>query len=465
MQIRYIALLVTVLVVSTASVTVAEAEAYTVDPALIQAVQGYAAENGDAHQERWNRVLAAFGTITHANPMTAQEAQTYVDKGWNRWIPVTAALAALEQAAAQQTDPEPQQTEETDPQTNLADVDQTVIDAVTDWRNEQAAGTAHYERWDRVLAAFGTVDRNDPMTAQEAQTYVDRGWQRWVDITAILKDIEAADQPQQQQQDQPQQQQQQGALENPQYTPPQQQQQQQQANPVTQTLIDKVTDWRNEQAAGTVHYERWDRVLAAFGAVDRNDPMTAQEAQTYADKGLPRWIEITPILKAIEPKPFTTIRDSCNQPRTECEFHPNGWIKNYTHTEDDVTVYGYTIPGPTSIIIFDDKGNYISKEHKYGENRDTYTEYHPNSLVTKYYIEYRSDGTIMYRHHNVYTTPNTYVQETYYWDDGKVKGLDNSGYANIGQDICYNMLGVPKISCPSDPERAYYFNKHLHPRQ
>ena len=282
MQIRYIALLVTVLVVSTASVTVAEAEAYTVDPALIQAVQGYAAEtqHGDAHQERWNRVLAAFGTITHANPMTAQEAQTYVDKGWNRWVPVTAALAALEQAAAQQTDPEPQQTEETDPQTNLADVDQTVIDTVTDWRNEQAAGTAHYERWDRVLAAFGTVDRNDPMTAQEAQTYVDRGWQRWVDITAILKDIEAADQPQQQQQDQPQQQQQQGALENPQYTPQQDQlpstQQSQQQNQAiideyrqvktrAENLVDTVVDLNNIAYNKRVEYpDLWNQIRILY---------------------------------------------------------------------------------------------------------------------------------------------------------------------------------------------------------
>ena len=462
--------------------TIAEAEAYTVDPVLIQTVQGYAAEihYGAEHVDRWNRVLDSFGVIQHTSNMTATEAQTYVDKGWNRWVPVTAALVEIEKAATQpQTDPEPRtETEETDPQTNLADVDQTVIDAVTDWRNEQAAGTAHYERWDRVLAAFGAVNRNDPMTAQEAQTYADKGWQRWVAITDILKNVESADQPQQQQQDQPQQQQQdqpqqqqqdqpqqqqqQGALENPQYTPPQQQQQQQQANPVTQTLIDKVTDWRNEQAAGTEHYERWDRVLAAFGVVDRDDPMTAQEAQDLADTGLQRWIEITPILKAIESKPFTTIHDSCNQPRTECEFHPNGWIKNYTHTEDDVTVYGYTIPGLTSIIILDDKGNYISKEHKYGENRDTYTEYHPESTVIKKYVEYRGDGTAMYeKRDRDESAPGRDVLEIYYWDDGTTpKGLNYTGYGNTQNPSCASP-SAQGVYCTSE----YYFNKHLHPRQ
>ena len=291
---------ITILLTTT---TIDNAEAYTVDPALIQKVQNYAVEthHGTDHVERWNRVLHAFGVIQHTSTMTAQEAQTYVDKGWNRWIPVVEALKELEKAATIQqqdttapvitlqgpasvtltvgdiyTDAGATCTDDTDgaisvsddsanvdtqtpnsytitysctdtsgniatpvyrtvtveeppTQTNLVEVDQTVIDAVTNWRNEQAVGTPHYERWDRVLAAFGTVDRTDVMTAQEAQTYVDKGWQRWVAITDILRDIESAAQQQSQQQ---------GALENPQYTQQQDQlpstQQDQQLTPIPQ---------------------------------------------------------------------------------------------------------------------------------------------------------------------------------------------------------------------------------------
>ena len=68
--------------------------------ALINQLKVYQAEthHGDAHVERWTRALAALGSGSHANPMTASEAQTYVDRGWNRWIPVRDALQALETA-------------------------------------------------------------------------------------------------------------------------------------------------------------------------------------------------------------------------------------------------------------------------------------------------------------------------------------------------------------------------------
>ena len=74
--------------------------------ALIAAVSDYAAEAhvGSQHVDRWNRVLAALGSGTHDNPMTAAEAQTYADRGWKRWIPVVDTLTILElqpQAAPQ----------------------------------------------------------------------------------------------------------------------------------------------------------------------------------------------------------------------------------------------------------------------------------------------------------------------------------------------------------------------------
>ena len=76
----------------------------TVDPALVAQVRGYAAETreGQAHVDRWMRVLAAFGDDNGHTAMTAAEAQALADRGWQRWVPVVAALEALEAA------PEPQ---------------------------------------------------------------------------------------------------------------------------------------------------------------------------------------------------------------------------------------------------------------------------------------------------------------------------------------------------------------------
>ena len=73
-----------------------------VDAALVAQVRGYAAEThqGQEHVDRWKRVLAAFGDDNGYTAMTAAEAQVFADKGWQRWVPVVAALEALE--AAQQ---------------------------------------------------------------------------------------------------------------------------------------------------------------------------------------------------------------------------------------------------------------------------------------------------------------------------------------------------------------------------
>ena len=71
-----------------------------VDPALVAQVRGYAAETheGQAHVDRWKRVLVAFGAETYPGltPMTAAEAQVFADRGWSRWDPVVVALKKLE---------------------------------------------------------------------------------------------------------------------------------------------------------------------------------------------------------------------------------------------------------------------------------------------------------------------------------------------------------------------------------
>ncbi|MDE0090430.1 MAG: hypothetical protein OXP12_03635, partial [Thaumarchaeota archaeon] len=53
-----------------------------IDPALVAKVRAQASQvqHGDAHVDRWNRVLAAFGDITHDGPMTAAEARANSEK-------------------------------------------------------------------------------------------------------------------------------------------------------------------------------------------------------------------------------------------------------------------------------------------------------------------------------------------------------------------------------------------------
>ena len=51
------------------------------------------------HTDRWDRALLAFGeTVDDATltAMTAAEAQGFADRGWERWVPVAAALRELE---------------------------------------------------------------------------------------------------------------------------------------------------------------------------------------------------------------------------------------------------------------------------------------------------------------------------------------------------------------------------------
>ena len=78
-----------------------------------------------------------------------------------------------------------------------------LVAQMREWRNDPqwASNEDHTDRWDRALLAFGeTVSDTSltAMTAAEAQGYADRGWERWVDVAAALREIEAAGQPQSQ---------------------------------------------------------------------------------------------------------------------------------------------------------------------------------------------------------------------------------------------------------------------------
>ena len=72
-----------------------------------------------------------------------------------------------------------------------------LIANIYEWRNDPryVSDKRHTDRWDRVLLTFGETV-SDPslteMTADEAQTYVDRGWSRWVEVAEALGELEAA---------------------------------------------------------------------------------------------------------------------------------------------------------------------------------------------------------------------------------------------------------------------------------
>ena len=70
-------------------------------------------------------------------------------------------------------------------------------------------------------------------------------------------------------------------------------------------LIVKMKEWRNdpEWAHLKEHTDRWDRALLAFGETVEDTtltPMTAAEAQGFADRGWERWVEVAAALRVLE---------------------------------------------------------------------------------------------------------------------------------------------------------------------
>ena len=71
-----------------------------------------------------------------------------------------------------------------------------LIARMREWRDDPqwAHAKAHTDRWDRALLAFGESVSDTSltaMTAAEAQGFADRGWERWVEVAAALRQIES----------------------------------------------------------------------------------------------------------------------------------------------------------------------------------------------------------------------------------------------------------------------------------
>ena len=80
------------------------------------------------------------------------------------------------------------------------------------------------------------------------------------------------------------------------------------------TLIAQMVEWRNDPRWRTYksHTDRWDRALLAFGKSVSDSsltPMTAAEAQAFADRGWTRWVEVAKTLHEIERGGTVAVRD------------------------------------------------------------------------------------------------------------------------------------------------------------
>ncbi len=251
---------ITILVTTTMT---SEAEAYTVDPALIQTVQNYAAEThyGTDHVDRWKRVLDAFGVIQHTSSMTAAQAQQMADTySANRWNPIVAALTALEQSQQQQ--------DTTAPVITLNGASQVTLTVGDTYVDAGATCT------DDTDGAISTLDDSANVDTQTPNSYT---------ITYSCTDTS-------------------GNIAAPVYRtvtveePPTQT-----SYTVDPTLIQTVQNYAAETHHGADHVDRWKRVLDAFGVITHTSSMTAAQAQQMADTySANRWNPIVAALTALE---------------------------------------------------------------------------------------------------------------------------------------------------------------------
>ena len=139
------------------------------------------------------------------------------------------------------------------------------------------------EKWTRALAGLGGVSHDNPMTAQEAQInaykFDPNRWNPVIEAMISLQGV-TVDKP--------------------------------------AALISAVQDYAAEAHVGSQHVDRWNRVLAALGSGTHDSPMTAAEAQTYADRGWKRWIPVVDTLTILELQPQAA-------PQTEQAGQPPQW--------------------------------------------------------------------------------------------------------------------------------------------
>ncbi len=285
-----------------------------VDTSLLKEVQyaksllerGKSIPNGPNDHETWNKVLAAFGHLDQGK-MTASEAQVNVDTyGGPLWSRIAAAISELEsdtpaginaESIEQQPIPDsiPDSIQDTQVKPEPA-IDPELIEDVKYLASQTHHGEQHVDRWNRVLAAFGIIEHDNPITVAEAEANTQKySSPLWPKIAETLKVIEDANEQQQQEIHVPQVNQTSNiAQDTPQVVP-------EPTPAIDPELIEDVKYLASQVHHGTEHVDRWNRVLAAFGILQHDNPMTAAEAEANSKKySSPLWPKIAEALKVIE---------------------------------------------------------------------------------------------------------------------------------------------------------------------
>ena len=131
-------------------------DSFTADQTLISNIKEYAAETwrGQEHVDRWHRVLKTLGAGDYPGltTMTSEEAYTYVQQGWNRWVPVVAELKAFEAWQEQQQPPQPpaQDPPQQKPQ-------QPPVNLVSNSSFEAPIVTAHNGQWQQFAPSTAGI--------------------------------------------------------------------------------------------------------------------------------------------------------------------------------------------------------------------------------------------------------------------------------------------------------------------
>ena len=310
---------------------------------LIGKVWGYATEthHGQAHVDRWMKVLSALGIQNDYEPMSASEAQTYADRGWTRWDPVVEALTEIE--AGQQEPPTP-------PVASIDDVtavegemlvftisldavsgqdvtiEWTVTDGTaTEGRDYNAQGGSSVRSSDslnndRTL----TIPAGERFATLWVQTIDDKGDEDDETFTITLSAPTNAtlgdatgeatiidnDEPPPTLEDHPSRAdggQAVEVLDHKDYS----------------ELIAKVWGYATETHHGQAHVDRWMKVLSALGVQNDYDPMTASEAQIYADRGWTRWDPVVEALTEIE-----AAQSGSEAEDAQADTEPDPWDHN-----------------------------------------------------------------------------------------------------------------------------------------
>ena len=182
---------------SSVTVTATLAKALSEDVTIPLTVTGGTSEDGD-HGTLSSLAIPAGGTSTSGTITTSDDTdeddETFTVALGTLSSGLTAGTASSVQVTISDDDPQQGSGTPTPVVTVPAKYGALIV-KVQGWRDDPrySSNKAHTDRWDRVLLALGQSVSDSslqPMTAAEAQGYADRGWTRWVEVAAALREIE-----------------------------------------------------------------------------------------------------------------------------------------------------------------------------------------------------------------------------------------------------------------------------------